>query len=206
MLMDAFAFYLQIVAKTSNVSLDRGHLWVKEKPGSDKSTLMKAAFHSAQHKKSLATTGVTCSFFNARGGELERSQLGRFRSLLYQLLSQDSDCLSQFMVLYQTKDKDQGKRVQWNEGELNSFLYSICTKRRNRQTFTFIDAIDEYASENLSLLVYNSLFSKVEAFSCIRFSARAHTGLLFQFLSSNKWGNRSLLKASLASLGNKLGK
>ena len=129
-----------------------------------------------------------------------------FRSLLHQLLSQDRECLQQFMVMYQTKVKDQGKRVQWNDGELNSSLYSICTKRRNRQTFTFIDAIDESASENPSLLVYNSLFGKVEAFSRIRSAARAHTGLLFQFLSSNKWGNRSLLKASLASLGTKLGK
>src|SRR5277367_5718897 len=49
------------------------------------------------------------------------------------------------------------------------------------------------------IIIYSSLFGKVETFSYISFSARAQTGSLLQFLSCNKCGNRSLLKASLAS-------
>lgn len=51
-----------------------------------------------------------------------------------------------------------------------------------------------------------SFLGKVATFSWNNFSALAQTGVFLQSFKDNKLGNKSLLNASLASLGNKLGK
>lgn len=62
---------------------DSGFLWIKGKPGTGKSTLMKYLY-SIHSRQSDCT--VISFFFNARGAELERSTLGCYRTLLFLLL------------------------------------------------------------------------------------------------------------------------
>ncbi|KAL6825728.1 purine and uridine phosphorylase [Trichoderma sp. SZMC 28015] len=69
---------------TAKISEHRGFLWIKGKPGTGKSTLMKFALNSA--KKTMRDKTIIYFFFNARGEELEKSTIGMYRSLLLQLL------------------------------------------------------------------------------------------------------------------------
>lgn len=68
-------------------------LWIKGKPGAGKSTLMKfllgklrVRVRRAKHQEVLLSF-----FFNARGGDLEKSTTGLYRSLLLQLLEERPD-------------------------------------------------------------------------------------------------------------------
>lgn len=61
-----------------------GFLWIKGKPGTGKTTLMKFAYQHARN--SLGDRTLMSFFFNARRGGLECSTEGMYRSLLYQLL------------------------------------------------------------------------------------------------------------------------
>lgn len=66
--------------------LDEHHglLWIKGKPGTGKSTLMKFALDNARKVKKDKI--IISFFFNARGGDLEKSTIGMYRSILLQLL------------------------------------------------------------------------------------------------------------------------
>jgi len=60
-----------------------GLFWIKGKPGAGKSTLMKCARQCSENTHEDLNISF---FFNARGGDLERSAEGMYRSLLYQIL------------------------------------------------------------------------------------------------------------------------
>jgi ABC-type ATPase involved in cell division len=70
----------------------RGFLWLKGKPGAGKSILMKFLYSEAK-KAAKPNPGalVISFFFNARGGHLEKSTLGLYRSLLWQLFEKAKD-------------------------------------------------------------------------------------------------------------------
>ena len=59
-------------------------LWIKGKPGTGKSTLMKYLHSTRQPEGS--TSIVLSFFFNARGTQLEHTTLGCYRGLLFALL------------------------------------------------------------------------------------------------------------------------
>ncbi|CAG9984408.1 unnamed protein product [Clonostachys byssicola] len=70
-----------------------GFLWINGKPGSGKSTMMK--FLSSQEKKNAEiNTCVISFFFNARGKEVEKTTIGMYRSILFQLLERFPDLQS----------------------------------------------------------------------------------------------------------------
>ena len=71
---------------TTKLGEHHGFLWIKGKPGTGKSTLMKFALANA--RKTMKDRIVISFFFNARGENLEKSTLGTYRSLLLQLLQQ----------------------------------------------------------------------------------------------------------------------
>ncbi|KAJ5983604.1 hypothetical protein N7481_005703 [Penicillium waksmanii] len=64
-----------------------GFLWVSGKPGAGKSTIMKSTYSDMKKRHNRRRNVLVASFFfNARGEYLERSILGMYRSLLFQLL------------------------------------------------------------------------------------------------------------------------
>ncbi|KAJ5907499.1 hypothetical protein N7495_000181 [Penicillium taxi] len=70
---------------SARLAQHHGFLWISGKPGAGKSTIMKFIY---SHMKSKARDNhaITASFFfNARGEYLEKSILGMYRSLLFQL-------------------------------------------------------------------------------------------------------------------------
>jgi ankyrin repeat protein len=119
----------------ADLSSDDNFLWIKGKPGAGKSTLMKFAFSEA---KKVARNAIMASFFfNARGVDLEKSTLGLYRSILYQLLQADRDARS-------TLENDSVvDGSQWSMEKLKDVLRSALKRVQNRQVVCYIDALDE---------------------------------------------------------------
>lgn len=111
-------------------------LWIKGKPGSGKSTIMKEALAWAE--KELSTEIVLPYFFNARAtGELEKSSLGLYRSLLHQLLSLVPGIRSLFSSRFSLKARER-KVEDWSEAELRDFFLRIfATLRRSFRLSTY---------------------------------------------------------------------
>lgn len=82
-----------------------GFFWIKGKPGSGKSTMMKCILERQQSATPSRT--VLSFFFNARGGPLERTVQGCYRSLLYQLLQQVPEIRNSIHVtIFPSKGQD----------------------------------------------------------------------------------------------------
>ncbi|KAH7129663.1 ankyrin repeat-containing protein, partial [Dactylonectria estremocensis] len=124
----------------------RGLLWIKGKPGSGKSTLMKYALDVLP---SLYGTGtLTISFFfHGRGHELQRTPVGLFRSLLHQLLKRVPGAVPDLINHFedkQTTEGELGEKWQWHLQPLQAFLKSSLPRILKRfPVILFIDALDE---------------------------------------------------------------
>jgi ankyrin repeat protein len=135
----------------SNLVLEHhGFFWIKGKPGSGKSTIMKHAVEAATNA-ALPSTVITF-FFNARGTELERSILGMYRSVLLQLISKIPTILDDFSHLFSLKI-NHGEVYEWNIGELQAILITIMKRRQKQPVTWFIDALDECKNDEILKLV-----------------------------------------------------
>ena len=120
----------------------QGVLWMKGKPGTGKSTLMK---HALLHCQTECPDWSTVAyFFNARGKDaLEKSPLGMLRSLIYQLVEQNLVIRKHFLPHFRDKCKKHKRDWEWYLGELRDFLLAMATKGKIQSTFIFVDALDE---------------------------------------------------------------
>jgi hypothetical protein len=89
-------------------------------------------------------------FFNAGGDIEERTPLGMFRSLLYQLLQYRHDELGSLAKVHQEKSSNNGAPigVTWQEIELRSFFQSMFERSSGTRTIIFLDAVDECELES----------------------------------------------------------
>ncbi|KAL1862114.1 hypothetical protein Plec18170_000938 [Paecilomyces lecythidis] len=121
-------------------SQHRGFLWIKGKPATGKSTIMK--FTHEQTVARLKYTVIIAFFFNARGEEMERSVLGMYQSLLYQLLDRVPDLQNVFDSLQLMHPTDVDSH-QWDVETLQSLFTAAIEKLAQRPLICFIDALDE---------------------------------------------------------------
>ena len=115
----------------------QGLLWIKGKPGTGKSTLMKYTLTHIERTFS-SNAAVISFFFNARGVELEKSTAGTYRSLLFQLLEKFpdlQDLLDKFSLLKPFK--------QWHEELLKEAFCKAVKRLQQQHLFCFVDALDE---------------------------------------------------------------
>lgn len=120
-----------------------GLLWLRGKPGSGKSTLLKRAFFKTTTETSESRRHVAAFFFNAKGDDLEHSQIGMLRSILHQICSQNPHLRRALL------DFAKGRRAlcgedaaAWDEAGLKDFLKYAMVGQKGR-VHIFIDAIDE---------------------------------------------------------------
>ncbi|KAJ5281262.1 hypothetical protein N7478_006634 [Penicillium angulare] len=109
-------------------------LWLSGKPGAGKSTIMKFAY--LRMKKKVVAASF---FFNARGEYLERSVIGMYRSLLYQLLTG-------YPELQKVLDKFDSIPLGQEHLSLNvlkDIFYDAISALGQRHFVCFVDALDE---------------------------------------------------------------
>ncbi|OCL04556.1 hypothetical protein AOQ84DRAFT_380441 [Glonium stellatum] len=130
-------------------SHQRGLLWISGNPGAGKSTLLKYALQKTTNDGSAIQNKpiILSFFFHGRGSELQKTPLGFFRTILYQILDQApgalSDLLQDFKKNCETKGKP-GKKWDWHEAQLRDFLKQSLSKVSEVCLVQmFIDAIDE---------------------------------------------------------------
>ncbi|XTI89669.1 hypothetical protein V2W45_1404203 [Cenococcum geophilum] len=117
-----------------------GFLWIKGKPGTGKSTLMKYALANA--RKTMTDRIVISFFFNARGEGLEKSTIGTYQSLLLQLLERlpALQCIFNSLGLLISSISTSH---QWSIESLKTLLEQAIQSLGESSVVCFIDALDE---------------------------------------------------------------
>jgi hypothetical protein len=153
---------------TSKTDQHHGFLWIKGKPGTGKSTLMKFAL--SNFRKTMKDWIVTSFFFNARGTGLEKSTVGMYRSLLLQLLGR----LPRLQTIFESLGL-----TSWNTG--NDYVQSVETLKAlfedavrllgDASVVCFIDALDECDEDQIRDMV--AFFQRLGEFA-VSSSVRFH--------------------------------
>ncbi|KAI1747462.1 hypothetical protein F4782DRAFT_543516 [Xylaria castorea] len=146
-------------------SQTHGFLWIRGKPGAGKSTLIK--FISTHVSKNYPA--VVSFFFNARGGDLEKSVEGMYRSLLHQLLEKVPDL--QLLDHPHLRHLASSSRFEWTVVGLGQ-----------QELICFVDALDECDMSQVRKMVKHfeslgilALEKKLKLFIC--FSSRHYPAI-----------------------------
>lgn len=117
-----------------------GFLWIKAKAGAGKSTAMKFLLKQAQTRKSAPRGTVISFFFNARGETLEKSVLGMYRHILFQLLESRAETRHILGVYNAVGDLD---NYQWTVEALRDLLEQAILSLGPDPVLCYVDALDE---------------------------------------------------------------
>ncbi|KAM0345444.1 hypothetical protein ACHAPU_006371 [Fusarium lateritium] len=134
---------------SSNTKEHRGILWIKGKPGTGKSCLMKFAVGDALVR--VKEQVVISFFFNRRGEELEKSTTGMYRSLLWQLFRctphlQEAPDLSNAL--------EENVRFQdWRLESLQTIFEKAVLHLNPLSLFCFVDGLDECDEDQVRDLI-----------------------------------------------------
>jgi len=120
-------------------------LWLKGKPGSGKSMLMKEALRRVRETESDNEVAVIAYFFTTRGNvPLQKKPLGLFRTVLHDLVHQDKLVLSALIPEVKRKQLASPGAWDWNQDELQRILHSTYQDIPGvKRTVLFVDALDE---------------------------------------------------------------
>ncbi|KAK0643712.1 hypothetical protein B0T16DRAFT_430222 [Cercophora newfieldiana] len=136
---------LQHETYASWLESDTGLLWIRGKPGSGKSTLLRHAFNDATQNHN--GTLVLSFFFHGRGNNLQKTLLGFFRSLAYQLFCEAPNSFADLISTFHERCEkmgDPGAAWNWHERELQTAVQASISKvLRARNIQLFADALDE---------------------------------------------------------------
>lgn len=129
-----------------------GVFWIQGKPGSGKSTAMKFMLQNERTHALLNTevTGVNFKvigcFFTDRADRIQASWGGVLRSLIYQLLSQNSTAANIVLPIWKEANTRKLKgNPLWSVDALEQILRILKTESHQSQKVCFlIDAIDEH--------------------------------------------------------------
>ncbi|CAH0047143.1 unnamed protein product [Clonostachys solani] len=130
-----------------------GLLWLKGKPGTGKSVLMKEAFRLAVQDQKTSNHLAAAFFFDSRGTELPGSESILFRSLLHQLLLK-SDKL---FLLWCEKLQEESTTIEsmlCKPQELKHFFQHIVSQDSSKRIILYIDALDECDSKSVREQAY----------------------------------------------------
>jgi hypothetical protein len=117
-----------------------GFLWIKGKPGTGKSTIMKFTYQHGLH--ALDNDVVVSYFFGSSITRLQSSTEGMYRSLLCQLLEQHPQ-LSVSLQKYELHLGQEHIRSVWQVELLKELLREIVLALGSRHLTCYVDAIDE---------------------------------------------------------------
>jgi ankyrin repeat protein/nucleoside phosphorylase len=123
-----------------------GVLWMKGKPGTGKSTIMKFALANA--RKTMKDRIIMSFFFNARGEDLEKSTVGLYRALLSEILERVPELQCVFDTL-ELRTWNSGGHHQWGVELLKDLFEQAILRLEQSSLMCFIDALDECAEHQV---------------------------------------------------------
>lgn len=159
---------------SDKMSQHHGLLWIRGKPGTGKSTIMKFAHAAAKRK--WRDNIVLSFFFNARGESMEKSVEGMYRTLLLQLLENAPDLQIVFDVLGSKAPRDD-EITTWDIEVLKDLFRCAVENLGERTVSCFIDALDECEEDQVRDMVIffedlgeTAISSQIRLYTC--FSSR----------------------------------
>ncbi|KAI1745211.1 hypothetical protein F4680DRAFT_404664 [Xylaria scruposa] len=129
-----------------------GFLWINGKPGTGKSTLMKFLYTKAKNSCTSGSSAIAF-FFNARGSGIEKTSIGMYRSLLFQLLTNLED-LREVLDQLKTGFGTQNKSSIWYIEILQDLFSEAILRLGSRRLTCFIDALDECTEGEVQDMIY----------------------------------------------------
>ncbi|KAF5245739.1 hypothetical protein FANTH_7199 [Fusarium anthophilum] len=140
--------------------------WIRGKPGSGKSTLIKFVINNDNTKRLLGSwhpnTRILSHFFWKIGSEPQNSIRGLLCSLLYNLLSEDEDAIDKVLRDFKfSESKDFYK--EWSSPEAEKVLWSLLDVAAH-PTCIFVDGLDEISDKD----GYQALVSVVQRLTTCR--------------------------------------
>lgn len=130
--------------------LKSGHglYWIKGKPGSGKSTVMKHLYNDPRTADYLGCgegkKAKAAFFFHDRGSGMQRSFEGLLHGILFQVLQQIPDLVLSILEVYRRKGHE-----KWTLPILDNALKAILHQRILKVDIClFIDALDEYEGKH----------------------------------------------------------
>jgi hypothetical protein len=153
---------------------DTGIFWINGKAGSGKSTLMKHIYDDPRTRQNLerwickdwSTTGfslcVATFFFWNSGTNMQQSQQGLLRSLLYQIFSQHTNLIpvvfpKRWAELYlQLQDREERTATKtWSMGQLHEAFETLMDQEQyHLKMCFFIDGLDEFSGDVEQLCLF----------------------------------------------------
>ncbi|GFG11560.1 ankyrin repeat domain-containing protein 50, partial [Aspergillus udagawae] len=130
----------------TKLSEHHGFLWMKGKPGTGKSTIMKFALVNA--RKTMKDRIIMSFFFNARGEDLEKSTVGLYRALLSEILERVPELQCVFDTL-ELRTWNSGGHQQWGIELLKDLFEQAILRLEQSSLMCFIDALDECAEHQV---------------------------------------------------------
>jgi ankyrin repeat domain-containing protein 50 len=133
-----------------------GLLWIKGKPGSGKSTLMKRIYKETTNQSDIRLA----FFFHRRGVQLQQTSTSMLRTMSHQLISQSASARAVYRARYHEKKMfgRHGKDWDWHDVELRQALKdALVIAAKSHSISIFIDALDEageISAQNIVSYIY----------------------------------------------------
>ncbi|CZR32856.1 uncharacterized protein FPRO_01936 [Fusarium proliferatum ET1] len=140
--------------------------WIRGKPGSGKSTLIKFVINNDNTKRLLSSwrpnTKILSHFFWKIGSEPQNSIKGMLCSLLYDLLSEDDDAIDKVLKEFKfSESKDFYK--EWSYQEVEKVLWYLLDASAHPNCI-FVDGLDEISDKD----GYQALLNVVQRLTTCR--------------------------------------
>ena len=166
--------------------------WITGKPASGKSTLMKFVYNDPRTMDMLRSWAGThelftaAFFFSAPGSRMQKSQIGLVRSLLYQILQEDTTLIPfVFPDRWAVSKLFREDHYEWKWTELVQALKTILSGHTSADMHTnsrknycfFIDGLDEFDGDPTDLL---DLILELESFPNVKLCISSRPRMIFK--------------------------
>ncbi|CAG8938104.1 unnamed protein product [Penicillium salamii] len=139
---------------------ERGLLLVRGNPGSGKSTLLKFVVENELRAPATPKHLVLRFLFHSSGTELQKSMEGFLRSIILQLVDQNTGCKESFhdmcrrRMVGETAEQRTSGTIRWHHAELKSMVETLILDENIGSGISmFVDAIDECWDQDRSELL-----------------------------------------------------